>query len=61
MSNKQGRSFVLPERLRGVQAIAYLSEVDYLLRGTNLVALQASKCRALQNDSPASRQMCVWH
>ena len=38
--SKQSRALSLPDPLRDPQTIAYVPEVDSLLRGANLVALQ---------------------
>lgn len=42
MTGKAGRTLALPRTLTGVQTVTYLPEVDSLLRGANLVALQVS-------------------
>ena len=41
MAIKRSSTVALPELLTAVQTIAYLPELDSLLRGANLVALQA--------------------
>ena len=42
MTGKDTNTLALPGSLSHVQTVAYLPEIDSLLRGANLVALQAS-------------------